>query len=103
MAFGAELVSRARQQEPERDGFVILRPEAVGFELERVDEHGFRLSGREVERVVALNDVTTPDAMGYIDARLKRLGVGRALHRAGAVEGDVVYIGDFSFEYVPDL
>jgi GTP-binding protein len=99
----AELVSQARQQEPERDGFVILRPEPTGFDLERMDEHEFRLSGRDVERVVALNDVTTPEAMSYIDARLKRLGVGKALHRAGAVEGDVVYIGAFSFEYVPDL
>jgi len=99
----ADLVREARQEEPERDGFVIIRPEPTGFALERIDEHEFRLSGREVERVVALNDVTNPEALAYIDARLKKLGVGRALQRAGAVEGDVVYIAGFSFDYVPEL
>ena len=99
----SDLVREARQAEPERDGFVIIRPEPTGFALERLDEHEFRLSGREVERVVALNDVTNPEALAYIDARLKKLGVGRALQRAGAVEGDVVYIAGFSFDYVPEL
>ena len=31
--------------------------------------------------------------------RLARLGVDRALGRAGARPGDVVHIGDLSFEY----
>lgn len=99
----ADLVREARQAEPERDGFVIIRPEPTGFALERIDEHEFRLSGREVERVVALNDVTNPEALAYIDARLKKLGVGRALQRAGATEGDVVHISGFSFDYVPEV
>jgi GTP-binding protein len=53
--------------------------------------------------VIALNDVTTPEAMSYIDGRLDRLGVPRMLARAGAREGDVVWIGEFSFEYRPDI
>ena len=99
----AELVAEARSEEPEREGFVILRPEPTGFVLERIDEHEFRIAGREVERAVALNDVTTPESLAYIDNRLKRLGVARALQRAGAREGDVIHIGDFSFDYVPEL
>ena len=55
--------------------------------------------GRDAERVVALNDVTTPDAAAYIGHRLERLGVNKLLARAGAADGDVVWIGDFSFEY----
>ena len=61
------------------------------------------MHGRSAERVVALNDVTTPEAVAYIDHRLKRLGVSKALVRAGASEGDVVWIGDFSFEYETDI
>jgi GTP-binding protein len=56
-----------------------------------------------VERVVALNDVTTPEALAYIDARLERLGVPRMLQRAGAKEGDVIWIGAFSFDYRPGM
>ena len=59
--------------------------------------------GRDVERIVALNDVTTPEALSFIDHRLERLGVPKMLARAGAREGDVVWIGEFSFEYQPDL
>jgi Obg family GTPase CgtA-like protein len=33
---------------------------------------------------------------------MKRLGVAKALARAGAQSGDVVHIGAFSFEYEPD-
>jgi GTP-binding protein len=99
----AALVHEARQATPEPEGLVVIRPEATGAVVERVDEHEFRLVGREVERVVALNDVTTADALGYIDHRLEQLGVHKMLARAGVREGDVVWIGDFSFEYQPDL
>jgi GTP-binding protein len=99
----ATLVQQARQAQPERDGLVIIRPEVDGSVVERVGEGQFRVRGRNVERVVALNDVTTPEALNWIDDRLKKLGVDRLLSRAGAAEGDVIWIGDFSFEYEPDL
>ena len=99
----AALVHEARQAAPAPEGLVVIRPEPTGATVERVDAKEFRLVGREVERIVALNDVTTPDALGYIDHRLEQLGVHRMLARAGAQEGDVVWIGEFSFEYQPDL
>jgi GTP-binding protein len=99
----AALVHESRQSEPEPEGLVVIRPEVTGAVIERVDDREFRLVGREVERVVALNDVTTPEALGYIDYRLEQLGVHKMLARAGAQEGDVVWIGEFSFEYRPDL
>ncbi len=99
----ASLVHEARTAEPDVEGVVVLRPEASGAVVERIGDGEFRLLGREVERVVALNDVTTPEALAYIDGRLERLGVPRMLARAGAVDGDVVWIAGFSFEYRPDL
>ena len=99
----AELVQQARQVQPEREGIVIIRPEVDGSVVERLGEGQFRVLGRNVERVVALNDVTTPEALNWIDDRLKKLGVDRLLSRAGAQEGDIIWIGDFSFEYEPDL
>ena len=95
----ARLVHEARAAVPEEPGVVLLRPEPSGALVERVAEGEFRVVGRAVERVVALNDVTTPDASAYISHRLERLGVTRMLARAGATDGDIVWIGDFSFEY----
>ena len=99
----ASLVHEAREDIPAREGLVIIKPEAEGTLVERVAENEFRLVGRSVERVVALNDVTTPEALNWIDERLKKLGVDRLLSRAGAQEGDIIWIGEFSFEYEPDL
>jgi GTPase len=99
----AALVHEAREAEPATEGMVVLRPAPTGALVERVGDGEFRLLGRDVERVVALNDVTTPEALSFIDQRLERLGVPKMLARAGAREGDVVWIGEFSFEYQPDL
>jgi GTP-binding protein len=99
----AQLVHEERQATEWADGVVVLRPEASGAAVERVGDGEFRLIGRDVERVVALNDVTTPEALSYIDYRLQRLGVPKMLSKAGAREGDVVWIGEFSFSYSPDL
>ncbi|MFM7252189.1 MAG: GTPase ObgE [Ilumatobacteraceae bacterium] len=98
----ASLVHEARSAEPAGEGMVIIRPQADGARVERLADNEFRLVGRQVERVVALNDVTTPDALSYIDFQLKRLGVPKMLARAGARQGDVVWIADFSFEYHED-
>jgi GTP-binding protein len=95
----AALVHEARQAEPSAESSVILRPTPLGSTVERVSDSEYRVVGRDVERVVALNDVTTPEALAYIDHRLERLGVLKLLARAGVSEGDVVWIGDFSFEF----
>lgn len=99
----AALVHKVRQEQPVQEGIVIIRPEVDGAIVERINENEFRVRGRNVERVVALNDVTTPEALNWIDERLKKLGVDRLLSRAGAQESDIVWIGEFSFEYEPDL
>ena len=95
----ASMVHASRTDEPAVDGMVVLRPEPTGAVVEHTDDGEYVVVGRDVERVVALNDVTTPEALAYIDQRLERLGVLRLLARAGVADGDVVHIGEFSFEY----
>jgi len=95
----ASSVHEARQSEQRQEGVVLLRPHATGSMVERIAANEYRVSGRDVERVVALNDVSTNEATAYISHRLDRLGVNKMLARAGAVDGDVVWIGQFSFEY----
>ena len=95
----ATVVHESRAQVAPREGVVLLRPTPSGSLVERIGEHEFRVSGRDVERTVALNDVSTPEATTYISHRLDRLGVHKQLARAGATDGDVVWIGEFSFEY----
>ena len=99
----AEMVASSRRdgQRPLADAVVInLTPE--GFRVAREGEGRYRVTGRTAERAVALSDVTSADALEYIQTRLRHLGVDRALARAGASDGDEVAIGAFVFEYVRD-
>jgi GTPase len=96
------LVEEARAAEPVADSFVLHEPLPEGFHIERDASGDFRVVGRAAERAVALSDITTPDAQAYVRHRLQKLGVDRALERAGVREGDTVHIGDMDFEYQPE-
>lgn len=99
----AQKVGEARQSEPDVEATIIMRPEPEHSWVERIADHEYRVHGRGAERAVALNDVTTSEALVYIDERLKKLGVPKLLSKAGVVEGDVVWISQFSFEFVPEM
>jgi GTP-binding protein len=98
----AQLVAEARQALPSTPGIVIHRPEPEGVLVERDIDGAFVVRGRPARRAVAVNDLTNSDALAYVQHRLRRLGVDRALVRAGAREGDMVRVGDFTFTYEPD-
>ncbi|CAN5158548.1 GTPase ObgE [soil metagenome] len=98
----ATLVREARAAQPPPDAFVVHRPLGEGFEVERLDDGSFRVSGRQAERAVALSDLTNAQALAYAQARLRSLGVDRALGRAGAQAGDVVRIGGITCDYADD-
>ena len=93
------LVDDARAAEGEPEPYVILRPEEQGFAVLREGAHTWRVRGRPAERAVALADLTNPEAIAYVQHRLRRMGVERALARAGASDGDVVRIGEIELTY----
>ncbi|MDP8992331.1 MAG: GTPase ObgE [Actinomycetota bacterium] len=95
----ADVVEEARRQQPARVGFVVHRPEAEGVVVARGPDGGFVVRGRAAERAVAVSDLTNAEALAHVQHRLKRLGVDRALARAGARSGDVVRVGRLTFEY----
>jgi GTP-binding protein len=97
------LVDEARNAEPEPDPVVVLRPTEQGFSVVRDEDGAWRVRGRVAERAVALADLTNEEAIAYVQHRLRRLGVERALARAGARDGDIVRIGDVELDYEEGL
>jgi GTPase len=98
----AQLVDEARESQPRPRRVVVHRPVPGGFAVERVADGSLVVRGRQAERAVALSDLTDPGALAYAQDRLRRLGVDRALARAGARAGDRVRIGHFEFDWEPD-
>ena len=77
---------------------VVHRPEPEGVTVTR-EGAVFVVGGRQAARAVAVSDLTNPDALEHVHRRLKRIGVDRALSKAGARDGDAVRIGELSFTY----
>ena len=95
----AALVEKTRAEAPlPRQATVVHRPEPEGVTVNR-DGSVFVVAGRQAARAVAVSDLTNPDALEHVHRRLKRIGVDRALTRAGARDGDTVRIGELSFTY----
>ena len=92
-------MEEARSAEGEVESFVVHRPAEEGFSVRRDEDGTFRVVGRLAERVVAMADMTNPEALAYVQDRFRRLGVDRALARAGAQSGDTVRIAEIELEY----
>ena len=63
---------------------------------------GFRVLGDRPQRWVAMTDLDNPQAVAYLQRRMRRAGVEELLARAGARPGDEVLVGEAAFEYEPD-
>jgi GTP-binding protein len=91
-----KLLAEERQRAPEVEAaerVPILRPAALErFEVTE-EPGGYRVSGRRVERAVAMTDLENPEAVDFLRRILDRMGVSRALERAGIKPGDAVRFG----------
>lgn len=106
-----ELVDRERSRVGEvrqvvgDDQEVLLRIEPKGpdFAVSRDGTDRFVVAGRRIERWVQMLPIEEREAARYLQGRLRRAGVEKALVAAGARAGDEVVIGDAVFDFEPDL
>ncbi len=81
---------------------MVFRPaERTGFSVECVEPGVFAVRGHPVERLLARFDVENEDAMAYVEGRLRRLGVLRALEAEGFQPGDELRIAGVALELDP--
>jgi len=97
------LVESARAADADTGGAIVVhRPVGEGVDVSREDDGAFVVGGRAALRAVALSDLTDEGAVAYVQGRLRRLGVERALVRAGIRDGDTVRLGPLEFTYHRD-
>ena len=97
----AVLVNEARAAATvEASGAIVIhRPVPEGVDVQRVGPGAWRVVGRVAERAVALSDLNDLGALDEAVKRLRRLGVDRALARAGVRDGDDVTVGNMTFTW----
>src|SRR5262249_21825042 len=101
------LLNEERRRAPETPARVepvpVLRPRPEGTRLERwevaPEPGGYRVTGRRVERAVAMTDLENPEAVEFLQRILERMGVTAALERAGVKPGDTVRFGKHELEW----
>jgi GTP-binding protein len=71
------------------------------FTIEPVDG-GFRVSGDQLERLLAMTDMTNPEGLAHFQRMLDRWGLNDALARHGARGGETVRISEVEFLYDPE-
>ncbi|GAB3683042.1 GTPase ObgE [Actinocorallia lasiicapitis] len=107
----AEMVAahRAAQpvQEPTR---IVLRPAPSGgpeYEIQKVADNEFLITGTKPVRWVRQTDFQNEEAVGYLADRLNRLGIETGLAKAGALPGATVMIGTLDdsvvFDWRPEI
>ena len=81
---------------------MVFRPAgASGFRVERLGPRSFAVRGRGIERLLMRFDIDNADAMAYLEGRLRRIGVLRALECEGFQPGDEIEIAGVTFELDP--
>jgi GTP-binding protein len=85
--------------EPELPEHLTFRPARHrGFRIEREADGPFRVLGAGIDRLVARHDLDNDEALAHIEARLRQIGVIRALQEQGFQPGDDVEIAGVVFE-----
>lgn len=88
--------------EEELAEFMVFRPTSgSGFQVERLETGAFAVRGAGIERLLRRYDIENDDAMAYLEGRLRRIGVLRALEAEGFEPGDEIEIAGVTFELDP--
>jgi GTPase len=81
---------------------MVFRPAAgAGFRVERLGPRSFAVRGKGIERLLVRYDIENEDAMAYLEGRLRRIGVLKALEAEGFRAGDEIEIAGVTFELDP--
>jgi GTPase len=72
---------------------------ASAFRIERHADGAFVVSGERVEKLAAMTNFDSDEALARFERALGKMGVEKRLQELGAEEGDTVRIGPYEFTY----
>jgi GTP-binding protein len=93
--------TQASEDEALAEHMVFKPAAATGFQVERTGPRSFAVRGRGIELLLARHDLENEDAMAYVEERLRRIGVLKALETEGFEPGDEIEIASVTFELDP--
>ncbi len=91
----------ANLEEPGEHRLYRHRPRRQSPAVSREGEV-YRVTAEGIERLVAMTDMDSDEAVARLQKKLRSAGVDAALAAAGCVDGDTVRIGELEFIYADD-
>ncbi|MDR3157316.1 MAG: GTPase ObgE [Lactobacillales bacterium] len=88
------------EEEKEEEVYYGFKEEASKFEIHRLPDASWELSGERIEKLFAMTNFNHEETVKRFARQLRGLGVDEALRKRGAKDGDIVRIGAFEFEFV---
>lgn len=76
------------------------QPEAPAFEIEQDEDGVFIITGAKVEKLFKMSNLDHQDGVMRFARQLRSMGIDEALRAAGAHDGDLVALDNFTFEFV---
>ena len=88
--------------EEESDATVLYKHEGEveNFGISRDDDGAFVLSGYAIERLFKMTDFNFDQSVRKFSRQMRGMGIDDALRERGAVNGDIVRLLGFEFEFI---
>lgn len=93
-----EELPRVEPEQPEEERVTVFTP-ADRFNIKRDMDGNWRVTGKEIERHVAMTYLEEEESVERLQRIMKVMGLEQGLIDAGVKEGDIVRIGDWEFEW----
>jgi GTP-binding protein len=96
-----QMLDSLPEEEPEVAGLPVyqLGEDPLAFSVDRLSGDEFRVSGKRIERAVAMTYWDYDQAVTRFQRILESMGITAALEEAGVRTGDTVYIGEYELEW----
>jgi GTPase len=97
----AEVLAETPTPEASEPALPVYRPveDPRAFTISRAEDGGWRIQSIAIERAAEMTPWDQPGSVRRFQRLLEKLGVDQQLQKAGAKEGDTVYIGEYELEY----
>ncbi len=88
------------EEEKEEGVLYKFEKEAPAFTIRNLGNHQWRLEGERVLKLFEMTNFENEANVYRFGNTLRKMGVDDALRKAGCLEGDLVFIKEYSFEFV---
>ncbi len=95
-----EELPKIAPEEPSEELTTVFES-ADRFNINRDFDGNWRVTGREIERHVAMTYLEEEESVERLQKIMRLMGLEKGLIGAGVREGDIVRIGDWEFEWTP--